>query len=124
MRSLSVLAAAFVLTFLNTGCHRSGPGDFTDREKALIHEASEGRELASAVPSGTMRVLTIEDSLDLTVLRGISRDLSADALLSEEFAMLSRLWWRLSPTWVTVATIALTAWRTPPTAVRLQKGLY
>ena len=91
MRSLSVLAAAFVLAFLNTGCRRSGPGDFTDREKALIHEASEGRELASAVPSGTMRVLTIEDSLDLTVLRGISRDLSADALLSEEFAMLSRL---------------------------------
>lgn len=91
MRSLSVLAAAFVLTFLNTGCRRSSPGEFTDGEKVLIHEASEGREQPSAVPSGTMRVLTIEDSLDLTVLRGISRDLSADALLSEEFAMLSRL---------------------------------
>ena len=39
----------------------------------------------------TMRVLTIEDSLDLAVLRAPSTDLSASALLSEDFAKLSAL---------------------------------
>ena len=73
-------------------CNRPDVTDeFSAEETALIRKAYEGMTDETVVPSGTMRVLTIEDSLDLAMLRGISRDLSADALLSEEFAMLSRL---------------------------------
>ena len=55
-------------------------GRFSDREAELIREADS-----------TMRVLTIEDSLDLAVLRAPSRDLSWGMLLSDEFKRLSEL---------------------------------
>ena len=73
-------------------CNRPDVTDeFSAEEIALIRKAYEGMTDETVVPSGTMRVLTIEDSLDLAVLRGISRDLSASALLSEEYRMLSEL---------------------------------
>ena len=87
MKKIILIIAALGLI----SCTQDDDSRFTDREQVLIREASDGMTEGTAVPPGTMRVLTIEDSLDLTVLRGISRDLSAGALLSEEFAMLSRL---------------------------------
>ena len=53
---------------------------FSDREAELIREADS-----------IMRVLTIEDSLDLAVLRASSRDMSWEMLLSDEFKRLSEL---------------------------------
>ena len=87
MKKLILIIAALGLI----SCTQDDDFRDTDRELVLIREASAGMTEGTAVPPGTMRVLTIEDSLDLTVLRGISRDLSAGALLSEEFGMLSRL---------------------------------
>lgn len=55
-------------------------GQFSDREAELIREADS-----------IMRVLTIEDSLDLAVLRATSQDLSWEILLSDEFKRLSEL---------------------------------
>ena len=55
-------------------------GRFSDREAELIREADS-----------IMRVLTIEDSLDLAVLRASSRDMSWEMLLSDEFKRLSEL---------------------------------
>lgn len=55
-------------------------GRFSDREAELIREADS-----------IMRVLTIEDSLDLAVLRVSSRDMSWEMLLSDEFKRLSEL---------------------------------
>lgn len=62
------------------------PGDFTPEEKDLIHLSG----LETDVPEGTMRVLTIRDSADLSVLRSKSSDLSIDALLSSDYETLSR----------------------------------
>ena len=55
-------------------------GLFTDREAELIREADS-----------MMRVLTIEDSLDMAVLRASSLDLTWGMLLSNEFKRLSGL---------------------------------
>lgn len=55
-------------------------GRFSDREAELIREADS-----------IMRVLTIEDSLDLAVLRATSREMSWEMLLSDEFKRLSEL---------------------------------
>lgn len=55
-------------------------GDFTKAELEIIDRADS-----------IMRVLTIEDSDDMAVLRGISSEFSAKALLSDEFAELSAL---------------------------------
>lgn len=57
-----------------------GSGRFPDGEAELICEADS-----------TMRVLTIEDSLDLAVLRASSHDLTWKMLLSDEFKRLSEL---------------------------------
>lgn len=57
-----------------------GPGGFTAGERALIHGADS-----------TMRVLTIEDSLDLAVLRSSSTDLSPRTIRSNDFMNLCRL---------------------------------
>lgn len=76
-----------------TGC-RSGagdPGDFTAGEIAMIREAATSHERDEAVPAGTMRVLTIEDSADVAVLRSPSSDLSARSLLSEDYRRLFSL---------------------------------
>ena len=62
------------------GCNQSDMRKFTAKELSLINSTDS-----------IMRVLTIEDSLDLAVLRTPSTDLSAGALLSEDFAKLSDL---------------------------------
>ena len=54
--------------------------DFTCDELSLIHGADS-----------IMRVLTIDNPADSFVLRDVSTDLSAEALLSEDFAKLSGL---------------------------------
>ena len=67
-----VASAIFSCTRVETG--------FSQEERALINGADS-----------IMRVLTIEDSLDLAVLRAVSSDMSAEALLSEDFTRLSEL---------------------------------
>ena len=76
MKKLFVICLAVSAIF---SCKRVETG-FSQEERELIHSADS-----------IMRVLTIEDSLDLAVLRAVSRDFSADALMSEEFARLSEL---------------------------------
>lgn len=71
-------------------CSRCSSGDFTREEAALIQAFSSG-ETVQGVPEGTMRVLTITDSSDNALLRRQSSNLSAKALLSEDFADLERL---------------------------------
>ena len=61
-------------------CNNSDMRKFTSKEISLINSTDS-----------IMRVLTIEDSLDLAVLRAPSTDLSAGALLSEDFPKLSAL---------------------------------
>ena len=63
-----------------TSCFGPGSDGFTDLESGLICEADS-----------TMRVLTIEDSVDLAVLRASSQDLTSGMLLSDEFKRLSEL---------------------------------
>ena len=53
---------------------------FTEQELAILDAADS-----------IMRVLTIDDSSDLAVLRSSSKDFSDEALLSDEFRRLSRL---------------------------------
>ena len=52
--------------------------------------AADG-EACGKTPAGTMRVLTIADRADSLLLRDTSRNFSAKALLSEEYAMLCSL---------------------------------
>lgn len=61
-------------------CHRPASGKFSADEISLIRQADS-----------IMKVLTIEDSLDLAVLRAVSTDMSAEALLSDDFSRLSEL---------------------------------
>ena len=63
-----------------SSCFGPGADQFSDREAELIRDADS-----------IMRVLTIEDSLDLAVLRASSRDMSWEMLLSDEFKRLSEL---------------------------------
>ena len=105
--------------FLFAGCCGPvDPGDLTDEEIALIRTAglysgdgeacsAAGDEACGAAgdgacgaadgeacgktPAGTMRVLTIADRADSLLLRDTSRNFSAKALLSEEYAMLCSL---------------------------------
>ena len=75
------------------GCRNAAPAaDFTASELALIREVgSRGADASADVPSGTMRVLTIEDSYDLAVLRAKSTDISDRSLLSEDYSTLCSL---------------------------------
>ena len=62
-------------------CGQAVPiGDFTEAEKALIHEADS-----------IMRVLTVENDEDRKVLRSKCTDFPPEALLDEDFARLSEL---------------------------------
>lgn len=71
---------ATLLSFLiMTSCGESA-GDFTSKELSLIHSTDS-----------IMRVLTIDNPADSFVLRDVSTNLSAEALLSEDFAKLSDL---------------------------------
>ncbi len=63
-----------------SSCRQTGNEGFTSEELSLINSTDS-----------IMRVLTIEDGQDLTVLRASSVDLPADALLSEDFSKLSSL---------------------------------
>ena len=74
-----LITALCALGLLSCTGQRS-EGDFTFDELALLHTSDS-----------IMRVLTIADSLDLQVLRSQSTDLSEAALLSEDYARLTRL---------------------------------
>ena len=63
-----------------TSCQNKNSGHFSENEKNLIQSADS-----------IMRVLTIEDPADSTILRTPSIDLSSEALLSNEFERLSEL---------------------------------
>ena len=58
-------------------CGRSKTGGFSTGELEILN-----------CPDSIMRVLTVEDSVDLAVLRAESRDFSLDELASEEFKRL------------------------------------
>ena len=77
--SLIALSVSLLWTILFFRSEISN-GDFTSDELAIIESADS-----------IMRVLTIEDPRDLSVLRAQSIDFSSEALLSEEFARLSEL---------------------------------
>ncbi|MBO5499328.1 MAG: peptide deformylase [Bacteroidales bacterium] len=75
-KALTAIMASVVIA---ASCHRTSEG-FTPEELSLINGADS-----------IMRVLTIEDSLDNAVLRSISTDMSAEALLAPEYERLSCL---------------------------------
>lgn len=77
--STGLLSWLLLLIMTQTSCVRYSDG-FSEKELALINCADS-----------IMRVLTVEDSLDLAVLRTPSRDFPAEALRSEDFAELSHL---------------------------------
>ena len=77
---LAVLATLGLAAFGLVACNQSDMRKFTNKEISLIHSTDS-----------IMRVLTIEDSLDLAVLRAPSTELSASALLSDDFEKLSAL---------------------------------
>ena len=58
-------------------CGRSKTGGFSTGELEILN-----------CPDSIMRVLTVEDSVDLAVLRAESRDFSLDELASDEFKRL------------------------------------
>ena len=60
-------------------CGRSKTGGFSSGELELLNGTDS-----------IMRVLTIEDSIDLAVLRAVSCDFSAKELMSEQFTKLGR----------------------------------
>lgn len=85
-----------VLIIFLFGCSpKNNSGDFTADEISLIDNAFSRTEQASEdaadYPAGTMRVLTISDPADSSLLRESSIDLSADALLSGEYEKLCSL---------------------------------
>lgn len=79
-RFIYILAAVFALC----SCTRYYAGDLTADEKALISAAADEEQ-------GIMRVLTVRDSADLSILRSGSSDFSAKALLSPEYKRLCSL---------------------------------
>ena len=78
--TIIIICAAIGLSSCFGPCTDRVSGRFPDGEAELICEADS-----------TMRVLTIEDSLDLAVLRASSQDLTWKMLLSDEFKRLSEL---------------------------------
>ena len=81
MRINILVIAAILLSYVTSCISPTGSGkDFTKAELSLIKGADS-----------IMRVLTIDNPADSFVLRDVSTDLSAEALLSEDFAKLSEL---------------------------------
>ena len=76
MKKHIIIAVAMLAAM---SCSRS-EGGFSKQEVAVLDSAYS-----------IMRVLTIEDPADLMTLRAVSRDFSAEALLSEDFTRLSEL---------------------------------
>ena len=71
---------AILASFLFMTSCGSSAGDFTLDELSLIYSTDS-----------IMRVLTIDDPADSSILRNASSDFSAEALVSEDFAKLSEL---------------------------------
>ena len=81
MRINILVIAAILLSYATSCISPTGSGkDFTKAELSLIKGADS-----------IMRVLTIDNPADSFVLRDVSTNLSAEALLSEDFAKLSNL---------------------------------
>ena len=81
MRINILVIAAILLSYATSCISPTGSGkDFTKAELSLIKGADS-----------IMRVLTIDNPADSFVLRDVSTNLSAEALLSEDFAKLSDL---------------------------------
>ncbi len=88
--NLNARTFGYLLTILITSIACSGSKDgFTAEEADLIHRYEAGTE--SAVPEGTMRVLTVNDPADLEVLRAKSTDLQKEALVSSDYETLAKL---------------------------------
>ena len=81
MRINTLGITAILLSYVTSCISPTGSGkDFTKAELSLIKSADS-----------IMRVLTIDNPADSFVLRDVSTNLSAEALLSEDFAKLSDL---------------------------------
>ena len=78
MKKLLLIICA--LSVLTVSCMQTTNGEFTKEELSLIHSADS-----------IMRVLVITDSTDNKTLRAKSTDLSATALLSEDYSRLCEL---------------------------------
>lgn len=78
MKKLLLIICA--LSVLTVSCMQTTNGEFTKEELSLIHSADS-----------IMRVLVITDSTDNKTLRAKSTDLSATALLSEDYSSLCEL---------------------------------
>ncbi|MBE6236322.1 MAG: peptide deformylase [Bacteroidales bacterium] len=76
---LAVMSIIFVMNMKESG-QTQVPSDLTAEEIRIIHSSDS-----------LLRVLTIDDSLDLKVLRAQSTDLSEAALRSEDYARLAKL---------------------------------
>ena len=74
-----ILYIICALSTLTVSCMQNN-GEFTKEELSLIHSADS-----------IMRVLVVTDTLDNQVLRATSTDLSASALLSEDYSRLCEL---------------------------------
>ena len=90
IRVACTLAVACLSSAGIQSCCGCSSDDFTKGEVSVIREFSSGKSVPGT-PEGTMRVLTIADSCDNALLRRKSSDLSAKALLSEDYAALERL---------------------------------
>lgn len=77
IKGLGILASSIIFISLMS-CNTSEPRGFTSAELSLINSADS-----------IMRVYTTECEEDMTVLRGQSTDLPAEALLSEDFRRLT-----------------------------------
>ena len=77
IKGFQVLATSIIFLSLMS-CNTSEPRGFTSAELSLINSADS-----------MMRVYTTESEEDMTVLRSFSTDLSAEALLSDEFSRLT-----------------------------------
>lgn len=75
-----ILLIICALSVLTASCMRTTNGEFTKEELSLIHSADS-----------IMRVLVVTDSNDNKTLRAKSTDLSATALLSEDYSRLCEL---------------------------------
>ena len=78
MKKLLLIICA--LSVLTVSCMQTTNGEFTKEELSLIHSADS-----------IMRVLVVTDSTDNKTLRAKSTDLSATALLSEDYSSLCEL---------------------------------
>lgn len=75
-----LLASLTLLIYMTTLSCSTAPENFNQQELALIHEADS-----------IMRVLTIDNQEDSTVLRAKSTDLSVEALRSDDYKKLAEL---------------------------------